>query len=186
MTPFWRTVLTFGVVVIAALAVAAVYRVVRVSKAAGQIPVYPGAREAGGKTRYLPRLLSWDDRSSARVQRIFALPAAIPLSTIARDANETLAGQGWYVVSPEDLQIIDPQVVVWQRDPNERLDLMKVWPVPGMTPTQRLYGGIFPAEFLDAPMVIEWSWALGGPRSPRRTVQSFEVRTLSPPLPPAR
>src|SRR5688500_19853536 len=105
MTPFWRTVLTVGVIVIAALAVAAVDRVVRVTSAAGQIPVYPGSREAGGRPRYLPRLLSWDDRSSARLQRIFALPAAIPLSTIARDANETLTGQGWYLVSPEDLQI---------------------------------------------------------------------------------
>ena len=186
MTPLWRTVLTVGAIVIAALAVAAVYRVVRVTRAADEIPVYPGSREAGGKTRYFPRLLSWDDRSSARVQRIFALPGAIPLSAIARDVNETLAGQGWYMVSPEDLQITHPQVIVWQRDPDERLDLTKVWPLPGITPTQRLYGGIFPAEFLSAPMVIEWSWALGGPRSPRTTAPLLEVRIPPPPLPPTR
>lgn len=34
------------------------------------------------------------------------------------------------------------------------LDLEPLWPLPGMTRAQRLYGKIFPAEFLDAPRVI--------------------------------
>lgn len=157
-----------AVIVILAVATAMGFRVLRVSRAANAIPVYPGAREAGGRTRYLPRLLSWDDRSSARVERVFALPDNPSLATIARHANVTLEPQGWYLVMPEELQRIEnPQVVVWQRDPDERLDLMKLWPLPDMTPEQRLYGGVFPAQFLGAPLVVEWSWALGGPRSAR-------------------
>ena len=172
------------VIVGAALAVAAQSRVSRVSKAAKAIPVYPGAREGGGRTRYLPHVLSWDDRSSARVQRVSAFRDPIPLTTIALHANATLARQGWYLTMPEELgRISDPQVIVWQRDPDERLDLTKLWPLSGMTPDQRMYGGIFPAEFLDAELVIEWSWALGGPRSARSTVQALEMRT--PPPPPA-
>jgi hypothetical protein len=113
-------------------------------------------------------VLSWDDRSSARVQRVFALHEATTLVAIARHADATLAPQGWYLVSPDDLErLTNPQVIVWQRDPDERLDLTQAWPVEGITRTQRMYGGIFPAEFLDSPVVIEWSWALGGPRSPR-------------------
>jgi hypothetical protein len=116
----------------------------------------------------LPHLLSWDDRSSARVQRVFALPQAASLVTIARHADATLAAQDWYLVTPDDLEgFPNPQVIVWQREPDERLDLTQLWPLGGMTRTERLYGGTFPAEFLDAPLVIEWSWALGGPRSLR-------------------
>jgi hypothetical protein len=177
-----------GVVVIGviAVAVAAVSRIVRVTRAASAIPVYPGARESGGRTRYLPHLLSWDDRSSARVQRVFALPENASLITIARHADTTLAARGWYLVTPNDLgRISNPQVIVWQREPDERLDLSQLWPLPFMTPEQRLYGGVFPEEFLDAPLVIEWSWALNGPRSPRpREVQRPFIRPPPPPIPP--
>lgn len=180
-----RTVLTVVLVLLVAVGAALVTRIVRVTNAAAAIPEYPGAREAGGRTRYLPHLLSWNDRSSARVQRVFALPAEMPLASIAREANASLARDGWYLVTPEDLgRIADPQVIVWQREPDERLDLTKLWPLPPMTPTQRLYGGIFPAAFLDAPLVIEWSWALGGPRVPRVAPdQSTVVRTPPPPRP---
>lgn len=163
-----RSISAIAVVSVVALALAAWSRLARVTRAAAAIPVYPGTREAGGRTRYLPHVLSWDDRSSARVQRVFALPEATSLVAIGRHADAMLAPKGWYLVTPDDLQrFVNPQVIVWQRDPDERLDLSQVWPVDGMTRTQRMYGGIFPAEFLDAPMVIEWSWALGGPRSPR-------------------
>ena len=102
------------------------------------------------------------------MQRVFALPEAVTLATIGRQADVQLSRDGWYLVTPENLERIEePQVIVWQRDPDQRLDLTKVWPIAGLTREERLYGGIFPAEFLDAPLVIEWSWALGGPRSPR-------------------
>jgi hypothetical protein len=181
-----RGLLAIAVIGAVVLALAALSRIVRVSRAAAAIPVYPGARESGGRTRYFPRLLSWDDRSSARVQRLFALPEAVSLVTIARHADATLAAQGWYLVTPDNLErILNPQVIVWQRDPDERLDLSQSWPLPGMTPTQRLYGGIFPEEFLDAPLVIEWSWALNGPRSPRPApTPHLFVRPPPPPTPP--
>jgi hypothetical protein len=167
-----RAISAIAVIGLVALALAAWFRISRVTRAAAAIPVYPGTREAGGRTRYLPHVLSWDDRSSARVQRVFALPEAISLVAIARHADAMLAPKGWYLVTPDDLERLGtPQVIVWQREPDERLDLTQVWPVEGITRTQRMYGGIFPAEFLDAPMVVEWSWALGGPRS-------------SPPVPP--
>jgi hypothetical protein len=180
-----RTGIAAVIIVILALTTAMGFRVLRVTRAAKAIPIYPGAQEAGGRTRYLPRVLSWDDRSSARVERVFALPDTTPVATIARHANVALAQQGWYLVTPEELQrIANPQVVVWQREPDERLDLMKLWPDPNMTADQRLYGGIFPAQFLDAPLVVEWSWALGGPRSTRSApVQRLEVRTPPPPRP---
>lgn len=186
MRPVLRTTTSVLLVLIVVLAVAGMFRVVRVTRAGAAIPVYPGARESGGRTRYLPHLISWDDRSSARIQRIFAFPNVTPLTTIARHADAKLSTQGWYLVAPEDLERVgDPQVIVWQRDPDERLDLMKVWPLPNLTRTQRLYGGIFPAEFLDAPLVIEWSWALGGARSPRYTRQELiQVRTPPPPPTP--
>ena len=142
-------------------------RLVRVHQAGRAIPVYPDAREGPRRTRYWPRLVSWDDRSSARVDRIFAVPAGTALLAIARHAADWLAGQGWYLVTPTELAgTQDPQVIVWQRDPEERLDLSQLWPVAGMTRTQRLYGGAFPEAFLDAPVVIGWTWALGGARSP--------------------
>src|SRR6266851_4199352 len=116
---FLRAISAIAIVSVVALSLAALLRIVRVNKAAAAIPVYPGTREGGGRTRYLPHLLSWDDRSSARVKR-----------------------------------------------------------------TQRMYGGVFPAEFLDAPMVIEWSWALGGPRSPRPApAPSPILREIPPPRP---
>jgi hypothetical protein len=183
MKTLLRAIIAVIVVGLVGLALAAWYRVTQVTRAAAAIPVYPGAREAGGRTRYLPHLLSWDDRSSARVQRIFALPQAISLVAIARNADAMLAAQGWYLVTPDDLErFTNPQVIVWQRDPDERLDLTQLWPVDGMTRTQRLYGGIFPKEFLDAPLVVEWSWTLGGPRSPRPAPP--EQAILRRPLPP--
>ncbi len=147
--------------------------------------MYPGTREGGGRTRYLPHLLSWDDRSSARVQRMFALPQSMNLVAIAREANATLVAHGWYLVTPDNLErLANPQVIVWQRDPDERLDLTQVWPLEGVTRTQRMYGGVFPAEFLDAPMVIEWSWALGGPRSQRPAPPPSPIlREIPPPRP---
>lgn len=163
-----RAVLMISVVAVVALTLAAALRIARVTKASAAIPVYPGARERGGRIRYLPHLLSWDDRSSARVQRLFALSRVTSLVTIARHTDTTLAAQGWYLVAPDDLErILHPQVIIWQRDPDERLDLTQLWPLSGMTRTERLHGGVFPPEFLDAPLVIEWSWALDGPRSPR-------------------
>ena len=102
--------------------------------------------------------------SSARVQRVLAIDQLVALGVVARHAATALGAQGWYLVMPDDLaQFENPQVIVWQRDPDERLDLTQLWPVSGMSREQRLYGGIFPAEFLDAPLVIEWNWALGGP-----------------------
>ena len=168
-----------------ALLVGAWLRVDRVAKGAATIPVYPGAREGGGRTRYLPQLLSWDDRSSARVQRVFALPQDVGLLAIARHAHATLAAQGWYLVTPSDLERFENvQLVVWQRDPDERLDLTQLWPVSGMSRAQRLYGGVFPKAFLDAPLVVEWSWALDGPRSPRPALpQQPIVRPAPPPAP---
>lgn len=169
MKTFMRIALLLLIAIGAGLAVAAVSRVARVRRAAAAMPTYPGATEGGGRVRYFPRVLSWDDRSSARVQRLFALSESVSLATIARQADSSLAPQGWYLVLPEELDRIEhPQIVVWQREPDERIDLTKLWPISGMTREQRLYGGVFPAEFLDAPLVIEWSWALGGPRSAPR------------------
>lgn len=149
-------------------AVSATRRVARVHRGRDAIPAYPDAREGPRQTRYWPRLLSGDDRSSARVDRIFAVPAGTTLLAVARHAENSLADRGWYLVTPDDLAgMHDPQVIVWQRDPDERLDLSQLWPVSGMTRTQRLYGGKFPKAFLDAPVVIGWTWALGGPRSAR-------------------
>jgi hypothetical protein len=163
-----RLVIGIGSIAVALVALASVSRIARVTKAAEAIPVYPGAREGDSRIRYLPRVLSWDDRSSARVQRVFALSEPTTLLTIARHAAPALADRGWYLVMPHGLEgLNDPQVIVWQRDPDERLDLTQLWPIGGMTRTERMYGGMFPPEFLDAPRVIEWSWALGGPRSPR-------------------
>lgn len=103
------------------------------------------------------------------------------MATIGRHADLQLSSDGWYLVTPENLETIrEPQVIVWQRDPSERLDLTRLWPVDGMTREQRLYGGVFPAEFLDAPLVIEWSWALGGPRSTRPLIPSKSI-VRSPP-----
>jgi hypothetical protein len=183
-----RGISALAVVGIVALAFAAWSRFARVTKAAAAIPVYPGTREAGGRTRYFPRVLSWDDRSSARVQRVFALPQPASLAAVSRHADAMLAPNGWYLVTPDDLERFgSPQVIVWQRNPDERLDLSQVWPVEGMTRTQRMYGGIFPREFLDAPMVIEWSWALGGPRSPRSAPPPQPiVREIPPPPRPNR
>ncbi len=158
-------------------------RIARVTRAAAAIPVYPGAREGGKRVRYWHHVLSWDDRSSARVDRPFVLRTT-SLLAIARQAQDALVAQGWYLVTPDDLRqvAIDPQVIVWQRGPDERLDLTQLWPVAGMTRTQRMYGGTFPAEFLDAPQVISWSWALGGPRSARPALQGRPI--VRPPAPP--
>lgn len=189
MRTFLRGVLAIVVIGIAVLALAAGSRIARVTRASAAIPVYAGAREHGGRTRYLPHLLSWDDRSSARVQRVFAFSQVTSLATIARHADPTLTAQGWYLVTPNNLEgFQNPQVIVWQREPDERLDLTQLWPLSGMTRTERLYGGIFPAEFLDAPLVIEWSWALNGPRSPRPALPPRPaVRPLPPPMtPPSR
>jgi hypothetical protein len=173
MKIFMRFALPVLIVIAVVVAVAATSRVMRVRHAAAGMPTYPGSTEAGGRIRYFPRLISWDDRSSARVQRVFALSERVNLATVARYADSSLAAQGWYLVLPEELhRIEDPQVVVWQREPDERLDLVQLWPVRGMTAEQRLYGGVFPAEFLDRPMVIEWSWALGGSRSAPRPPSS--------------
>lgn len=166
-------ILAAGAVVLTA---ASLVRIAKVKKGASAIPTSAGAREAGGRTRYFPRISPWEDRSSARVQRVFALPGPVPLATVARQSRDQLERDGWYLVSPESLDTIDePQVVVWQRDPDERLDLVRLWPVEGMSREQRLYGGIFPAAFLDAPLVIEWSWALGGPRSARPPVPTKSI-----------
>src|SRR5216684_3984800 len=109
---FLRAISAIAIVSVVALSLAALLRIVRVNKAAAAIPVYSGSREGGGRTRYLPHLLSWDDRSSARVQRMFALPRAMNLVAIAREANTTLAAQGWYLVTPDDLErLTNPQVV---------------------------------------------------------------------------
>jgi hypothetical protein len=180
-----RMIFTAAAISLIALSLFALLRITRVKREGASIPVYPGAREAGGRVRYFPRFVSWDDRSSARVQRIFALPRAMDLSEIARHADSTLQHAGWYLVSPDDIERIrNPQVIVWQRDPDQRLDLTQLWPVAFLTREQRLYGGIFPKEFLDAPQVIEWSWALGGPRSPRPRPVSPALIRFPPPPPP--
>lgn len=166
------------------LLLAAWSRIDRVIRAAAAIPVYPGAREGGGRTRYWPHLLSWDDRSSARVQRVFALSQPTSLIAVARQAHTTLEARGWYLVTPDDLErFTNPQVIVWQHEPDERLDLTQLWPLSGMSRTERLYGGIFPAAFLDAPLVIEWSWALNGPRSPRPEPSRRPIVRQAPPPP---
>lgn len=175
--------LAIAVIGVVALALAAWFRIARVTRASAAVPLYPGAREHGRRTRYLPHLLSWDDRSSARVQRVFAFSQVTSLVTLARHADRTLAAQGWYLVTPDNLEgFPNPQVIIWQREPDERLDLTQLWPLPEMTRTERLYGGIFPAEFLDAPLVIEWSWALNGPRSPRPAPPTHPA--VRPPPPP--
>src|SRR5688572_28814696 len=145
-----KIILGLIVVMIAAGVGAAVYRVVRVRNAASAIPTYPGAREGGGRVRYFPRILSLDDRSSARVQRLFAIPESTRLGAIGRYVDSVLVPQGWYLVTIDELErVSDPQVLVWQRDPDERVDLTQLWPVDNMTRTQRLYGGFFPPDFLD-------------------------------------
>lgn len=179
-----RVLIVIAVVAALALGLAAALRVSRVTRAAAAIPVYPGAREGGGRTRYFPHLFDWNDASSARVQRVFAFDQALSLAEIGRKANAVLAPKGWYLIMPGDLERLEnPQTVVWQRDPDERLDLVQVWPLGGMSREQRLYGGIFPAEFLDAPLVIQWDWALGGPRS-QRPVQHRPIMRRPPPPPP--
>lgn len=167
-----RTGLRIGLLILvvggAVLALAARSRIARVTNAVAEIPVHPGAREGGGRARHLPRLLSWDDPTAARVRRVFALAETTSLSSVARHAHPALAARGWYLVDPGEIErMANPQVIVWQRDPDERLDLTQLWPVAGMSREQRLYGGIFPPEFLDAPQVIEWNYALGGPRLTR-------------------
>jgi len=180
-----RIAIWIAVVLLVAGVVSATRRVVRVRRAGGAIPVYPGALEGPRRTRYWPRLLSWDDRSSLRVDRIFAVPAGTTLLAIARHAADGLAGRGWYLVTPNDLAgSRDPQVIVWQRDPDERLDLGQLWPVSGMSRTQRLYGGTFPEAFLDAPVVVGWTWALRGARSPRPPVSPPRPVVRAPPAAP--
>lgn len=143
-------------------------RVHRVRAGLQEIPVMTVGQAGPTYTRYWPRLLAWDDRSSARVDRMVAMPSGTTLLQLARSATASLVERGWYLVTPLPLGAQgDPQVVVWQRDPDERLDLTQLWPVAGMRPEQRLYGGRFPAAFLDKPVVIEWTWSLGGPRSAR-------------------
>jgi hypothetical protein len=185
MKPVMRVLLAIVIVCVIGVTVTALLRIVRVNRASAAIPVYPGAREGGGRTRYLPRLLPSDDGGSARVQRLFAFSQPVGLMAIARHAEAKLAAQGWYLVTPDDLErIMNPQVIVWQREPDERLDLSQLWPLEGLTREQRMYGGIFPAEFLDAPLVIEWSWALGGPRSARPSAPSGPIlRPIPPPQP---
>lgn len=169
-------------------------RIARVDRAAAAIHAQPGARDGGTRIRYWPHLLSWDDRSSARVDRVYALPRTTSLMAVAREAHVFLAARGWYLVTPEELRpmVIEPQVIVWQRDPDERLDLAQLWPITGMTATQRVYGGTFPAELLNAPQVIGWSWMLGGPRSARAQPSGTPIVRFpvapppSPPSPPSR
>jgi hypothetical protein len=78
---------------------------------------------------------------------------------------------------------MDPQVIIWQHDPDERLDLTRLWPISGMSRAQRLYGGTFPEAFLDEPVVIGWTWALGGPRSRRPSALPPRAITRPPSLP---
>src|SRR5688572_4045454 len=96
--------LAAGAVVLAA---ASLVRIAKVKKGASAIPIYAGAREAGGRTRYFPRISPWDDPSSARVQRVFALPAAVTLATVGRQAGAQLERDGWYLVAPESLERIE-------------------------------------------------------------------------------
>jgi len=181
--PVPRRMLWIVAAILCLVAIATVHRIARVRRGAAVIPVYPGARERGGRLRYWPRLLAWDDRSSARVQRVFALTAGVSVLDVARGAHPALVARGWYLVTPTDLEGPgEPQVVVWQRDPDERLDLEPLWPLPGMSREQRLYGNVFPPEFLDAPRVIGWSWALGGPRSGRPVAS--EPPLIRRPAPP--
>ena len=182
-----RVLLWALVIVITAAAIAALDRVGRVTQGAEAIPIYPDAREGPAQTRYLPRLLSWDERSSARVRRVFALAEPNSLQVIARHADAILAPQGWYLLNEIDLRaVIEPQVIVWQREPDERLDLTKLWPLDGMTREQRLYGNIFPAAFLDEPFVFEWSWMLGGSHAARPAPPSRSImRPIPPPPMPA-
>ncbi len=173
------------VLIVASATVTATHRLIRVRHGGDAIPGYPGAREGPRRTRYWPRLLAWDDRSAARVDRIVAVPAGTTLLDVARHAADSLAAHGWYLVTPDDLAGKgDPQVIVWQRDPDERLDLGQLWPVNGMSRTQRLYGGIFPETFLDEPVVIGWTWALGGPRSARPRFTPPRVIVPMAPAPP--
>lgn len=170
-----RLLVLLAVVVLVVLGVGlfAALRVARVQRAAKAIPVQPGAREGARHVRYFPRPFAWDDRSSARVRRIFSLADSVSLDAVARSAHASLVSAGWYLVDPRELgRMQEPQVVVWQRDPDERLDLVRLWPIRGMTRQQRLHGGLFPAALLDMPMVFEWTWALGGPRSQRPTPRS--------------
>lgn len=162
-------------------------RIARVDRAAAAIPTYPGAREGSRKVRYWPRIMAWDDRSSARVDRVFALPDTVGLLTVARHANEALSAQGWYLVTPDDLRpmVMPPQIIVWQRDPDERLDLSLLWPLAGMSREQRLYGDVMPAAFLDAPQVVGWTWFLGGARS-ARPLRRDPAYIVYPPPPPPR
>lgn len=182
----WRSPRFVIVAVLAALVLAggiiAGLRVARVRRAAEGMPLHPGARQGAQDIRYFPRLLSMDDRSSARVRRIFSLAEDASLGVVARTAQASLASNGWYLVDPPDLALMEePQVIVWQRDPDERLDLVRLWPVPNMTREQRLHGGLFPPNLLDAPMVFEWTWALGGPRAHRPV--PYSPRTLVSPPP---
>lgn len=175
--------ITFALVVAGIVSVT--LRLIRVHDASRKIPVYSNAQEGPRQMRYWPHLLSWDDQSSARVDRIFAVPAGTTLLAVARHAANALSMQGWYLVTPDDLEgTQDPQIIVWQRDPEERLDLSQLWPVSGMSRTQRLYGGTFPKEFLDAPVVIGWTWALAGPRSVRRLILPHRSIVRPPPSPP--
>lgn len=168
-------------------AIVAVLRITRVRRGAAEIPVYPGAREGGGRVRYWPRFSPWDDPTSARVLRVFALEQDISLIDVARNAHPALLAKGWYLVMPTALEgPHDPQVIIWQRDPDERLDLQPLWPLPGMTREQRLYGNVFPAEFLDAPRVIGWNWGLRGPRMEKAVPEPPLIRRPPPPPPPPR
>src|SRR5437899_12719874 len=90
--------ITIALVLVAAVPVTR--RMIRVRRAGDAIPLYAGAREGPRQTRYWPRLLSWDDRSSARVDRIFAVPAGTTLLAIARHAADSLAPRRWYLVTP--------------------------------------------------------------------------------------
>lgn len=163
-------------------------RVARVRAGSAAIPVVAGTREGGGKVRYLPRVIAWDDPSSARVDRVFALQAARPLIAIAREADASLTANGWYLATPDRLDDprMEPQVVIWQRDPDERLDLSQLWPASGISREQRLYGGIFPAAFLDAPQVIGWTWTLRGHRLQRPMSFGPSILVAPPPPPPPR
>lgn len=181
-----RIALTWIVVaLVAAAGVLATQRVARVRRAGSAIPAYPGAREGPRYARYWPRVMAWDDRSSARVDRVLAVPAGTTLRAVARHATDSLIARGWYLATPDDLAgTQDPQVIIWQRDPDERLDLAQLWPVSGITREQRLYGGRFPEAFLDEPVVVGWTWSLGGSRLPRPTFRAPRPIVNVPPAPP--
>ena len=96
--------------------------------------------------------------------RVLALPERVPLGTVARHGQAGLAAKGWYLADPAAIDPAhDPQIIIWQRGSKERLDLQVAWPVAGMSREQRGYGGLIPAEFLDAPLVVQWDYMLGGP-----------------------